>query len=252
MRNEIYRNILVKREQKHKMLAVLLDPDKCKDRHIVSIIAMLKSYPPDFVFVGGSHTILSTNSLIEILQEELSSKIVLFPGDASQFSDKADALLLLSLLSGRNPEYLIGQHVNSAIGIRASGVEVIPTAYILVEGGKTSAVEYMSNTRAIPRNKRDIAVSTAVAGELLGMRLTYLEAGSGAQLPVPTEMIQAVRHKLDMPLIVGGGISTPEAMMAAFEAGADLVVIGNAYESQPQLIPDFAQALKKYNEKEDI
>lgn len=252
MRNEIYRSILVKREQNHKMVAVLLDPDKCKDRHIVSIISMLKSYPPDFVFVGGSHTILSTNSLIEILQEELSSKIVLFPGDASQFSDKADALLLLSLLSGRNPEYLIGQHVNSAIGIRASGVEVIPTAYILVEGGKTSAVEYMSNTRAIPRNKKDIAVSTAVAGELLGMHLTYLEAGSGAQLPVPTEMIQAVRHNLDMPLIVGGGIGTPEAMMAAFEAGADLVVIGNAFESQPQLIPDFAQALKKYNEKEDI
>ena len=252
MRNETYRNILVKREQNHKMVAVLLDPDKCKDRHIVSIISMLKSYPPDFVFVGGRHTILSTNSLIEILQEELSSKIVLFPGDASQFSDKADALLLLSLFSGRNPEYLIGQHVNSAIGIRAWGVEVIPTAYILVEGGKTSAVEYMSNTRAIPRNKKDIAVSTAVAGELLGMRLTYLEAGSGAQLPVPTEMIQAVRHNLDMPLIVGGGISTPEAMMAAFEAGADLVVIGNAFESQPQLIPDFAQALKKYNEKEEI
>jgi phosphoglycerol geranylgeranyltransferase len=249
MRNEIYRNILLKREQKHKMLAVLLDPDKCKDRHIISIISMLKSDPPDFVFVGGSHTILSTNSLIELLKDELSSKIVLFPGNASQFSEKADALLFLSLLSGRNPEYLIGQHVNSAIGIKESGVEVIPTAYILIEGGSTSAVEYMSNTRAIPRNKKDIAVSTAVAGELLGMHLTYLEAGSGAQIPVPGEMIQAVRWNLDTPLIVGGGIRTPQAMINAFEAGADLVVIGNIFEAHPELIAEFAEAQKAYNEK---
>ena len=189
MRNEIYRNILVKREQKQKMLAVLLDPDKCKGRHIVSIISMLKSYTPDFIFVGGSHTILSSNSLIELLKEELNSKVVLFPGDASQFSENADALLFLSLLSGRNAEYLIGQHVYSAVSIKDSGVEVIPTAYILVEGGNASAVEYMSNTRAIPRKKTDIAVSTAVAGQLLGLHLTYLEAGSGAQMPVPVEMI---------------------------------------------------------------
>lgn len=229
------------------MLAVLLDPDKCKDRHIISIISMLKSYPPDFVFVGGSHTIVSTNSLIELLKEELSSKIVLFPGNASQFSEKADALLLLSLISGRNAEYLIGQHVNSAIAIKESGVEVIPTAYILVEGGHTSAVEYMSNTRAIPRHKNEIAVSTAVAGELLGMHLTYLEAGSGAQLPVPAEMIQAVRWNLDTALIVGGGIKTAHDMINAFEAGADLVVIGNIFETNPHLIPEFGEALNNYN-----
>lgn len=250
MRNHIYRSILLKREQKHKMLAVLLDPDKCKGRHVISLITLLKTYVPDFVFVGGSHTIASTNSLIELLKEELTCKVVLFPGDASQFSEKADALLLLSLISGRNPEYLIGQHVNSAIAIKESGVEVIPTSYILIEGGNTSAVEYMSNTRPIPRDKKDIAVSTAVAGELLGMRLTYLEAGSGAKLPVPAETIRSVKWNLNTPLIIGGGIRTVEAMTEAFDAGADLIVIGNIFETEPKLIPRFLEALDEYNKKE--
>lgn len=250
MRNHIYRSILLRREQKHKMLAVLLDPDKCRGRHVISLITLLKTYVPDFVFVGGSHTIASTNSLIELLKEELTCKVVLFPGDALQFSEKADALLLLSLISGRNPEYLIGQHVNSAIAIKESGVEVIPTSYILIEGGNTSAVEYMSNTRPIPRDKKDIAVSTAVAGELLGMRLTYLEAGSGAKLPVPAETIRSVKWNINTPLIVGGGIRTVEAMTEAFDAGADLIVIGNVFETEPKLIPRFLEALEKYNKKE--
>ncbi|MGB4414084.1 MAG: geranylgeranylglyceryl/heptaprenylglyceryl phosphate synthase [Paludibacter sp.] len=249
MKNTIYRKILLNREAKQKMIAVLLDPDQCKGRHLISLISILKTNVPDFIFVGGSHTLSSTDSLIELLKDEINSDIILFPGNASQFSDKVDALLFLSLISGRNAEFLIGQHVNSAIAIKKSGLEVIPTAYILIEGGKTSSAEYMSNTRPIPRDKNEIALSTAVAGELLGMRLAYLEAGSGAETPVPPDMINFVKNNLSIPLIVGGGIKTEEDLKTAYDAGADLVVIGNVFESEPEKIEKFVQFTTNYNEK---
>lgn len=248
----IYKTILLNREANRKMLAVLLDPDKCRGSVLSSTIAALKSNTPDFVFVGGSHTVASVDSLIELLKEEVKAKIVLFPGNASQFSTKANALLYLSLLSGRNAEFLIGQHITSAVAIKRSDIEVIPTGYLLIDGGKPSSVEYISDTRAIPRDKNEIALSTAVAAELLGMRLVYLEAGSGANFPVPTEMINYVRKGLSLPLVVGGGIKTTDQLTAAFDAGADIVVVGNIFETNPALISDFIACAKAYEIKPEV
>ena len=243
----IYKNILLNREKSHKMLAVLLDPDQCHGRVLSSTIATLKTNTPDFIFVGGSHTLNSPDSLIDLLKEEIRTTIVLFPGNASQFSPNADALLYLSLLSGRNAEFLIGQHVASAVAIKNSKVEVIPTGYLLIDGGKPTSVEYISNSRPIPCDKKEIALSTAVAGELLGMKLIYLEAGSGANIPVPAEMIECVKTGLSLPLIVGGGIKTIEQLKEAYDAGADMVVVGNIFESAPTKISDFVAFTKNYS-----
>jgi putative glycerol-1-phosphate prenyltransferase len=239
MKNSIYKKILSNRDKGQKLIAVLLDPDCCKDTHLTNIVSLLKTHTPDFVFVGGSHINTSIDTLIDILKKELTVDVVLFPGNANQFTKNADALLFLSLLSGRNAEFLIGQHVNSAKSIKDTGIEVIPTAYLLVDGGKTSSVAYMSNTMPIPRDKNEIALSTAIAGELLGMRLVYLEAGSGADFPVAADMIQTLSANLSIPLIVGGGVKTTEQLKQAFDAGADLVVVGNAFETNPEKITDF-------------
>jgi len=242
----IYKNILLKRELNHKMLAVLLDPDQCHGRVLASTIAELKSNIPDFIFVGGSHTLNSVDSLIDLLKEEIKTNIILFPGNATQFSSKADALLFLSLLSGRNAEFLIGQHIGSAVAIKKSEVEVIPTGYLLIDGGKLTSVEYISNTRPIPRDKKGIALSTAVAAELLGMKLVYLEAGSGATIPVPATMIEYVKKGLSLPLIVGGGIRTTDQLKEAFDAGADIVVVGNLFETSPLKIAEFVEFTAEY------
>lgn len=251
MTNSIYRQILVNREKGIKMLAILIDPEKCHGRNLAAIIAALKVSPPDFVFIGGSHAVKSLDNLIEVIKEEVDTCIILFPGDASQFSEKADAMLYLSLLSGRNPEYLIGQHIKSATAIFESGIEVIPTAYLLIDGGKISSVEYISNTSAIPTDKKEIARSTAIAGELLGMRLTYLEAGSGANNTVPTDMISYVRSTISSPLIVGGGITSTKVLENIFNAGADIVVVGNIFEENPSKMVEFIKWVNQYNQKED-
>lgn len=245
-----YKTILLHKEEKHKMLAVLLDPDQCRGSVLSSTIAVLKSNVPDFIFVGGSHTVTSTDSLIDLLREETKATIVLFPGNASQFSTKANALLYLSLLSGRNAEFLIGQHITSSVAIKKSNMEVIPTGYLLIDGGKPSSVEYISNTRSIPRDKNGIALSTAVAAELLGMKLIYLEAGSGANFPVPGEMIQRVKSGLSIPLIVGGGIKTTEQLRTTFDSGADIAVVGNIFESDVQKIEEFVRFTETYNQGE--
>lgn len=242
----IYKTILLQRELNHKMLAVLLDPDQCHGGVLASTIAELKSNVPDYIFVGGSHTLNSIDSLIDLLKDEVRTPVILFPGNASQFSPNADALLYLSLLSGRNAEFLIGQHVGSAVAIKKSKVEVIPTGYLLIDGGKLTSVEYISNTRPIPRDKKEIALSTAVAAELLGMKLVYLEAGSGANAPVPVEMITSVKEGLSLPLIVGGGIKTTGQLKEAFDAGADIVVVGNIFETIPSKISEFVSFTRKY------
>ena len=247
--NSIYEKIQQNSEEGRKMIAVLLDPDQCRGSLLASTVAALKSNVPDFIFVGGSHTLSSTDSLIELLKEETKAHVILFPGNASQFSTKADALLYLSLLSGRNAEFLIGQHITSSIAIKKSEIEVIPTGYLLIDGGKPSSVDYISNSRPIPRDKNEIALSTSVAAELLGMNLIYLEAGSGALFPVPAEMIETVRTGLSIPLIVGGGIKTVEQLKNAFEAGADLVVVGNVFETNPAKISDFVEFTRSYLEE---
>lgn len=232
------------------MLAVLLDPDQCRGSVLSSTIAALKSNVPDFIFVGGSFTLKSVDSLIEVLKEETKADIILFPGHTSQFSSKANALLYLSLLSGRNAEFLIGQHLNSALSIKRSNIEVIPTGYLLIDGGKPSSVEYISNTRPIPRDKKEIALSTAVAAELLGMKLVYLEAGSGAEVPVPAQMISHVHAGLSLPLIVGGGIKTTVQLTNAFSAGADMVVVGNVFEQDQNKISEFVNCARKFGKEE--
>ncbi len=247
MKNEIYKKIISNKLSNRKMLAVLLDPDACTETYLQQTMTVLKAHTPDFVFVGGSHLHSSVDKLIETLKSELKADIILFPGDTSQFTDKCDGLLYLSLLSGRNPEFLIGQHVNSAKVIKDSKVEVISTAYLLIEGGSTSSVEYMSNTRAIPQNKIDIAVSTAIAGELLGMQLCYLEAGSGAKNPVNEQMIKAVKANIEIPLLVGGGIRNVKSLTQALDAGADIVVVGNVFETEPNLIGDFVEAVREFS-----
>lgn len=232
---QILRNIAAGR----KMFVVLLDPDKCHLQDTEKLLYLLKNYPPDFIFVGGSQTIGSTEWLIHLLKERLDIPVVLFPGNVSQFAPNADALLFLSLLSGRNPEYLVGQHVTSASAIHQSGVEVIPTAYLLIDGGKESAVQTISQTTPIAATDTETAIATALAGEMLGMKMVYLEAGSGALQAVPEKMIAAVKERISVPLIVGGGIKDPEKMKDIFKAGADIVVIGNVLESELGLIEKF-------------
>lgn len=243
-----YKRIFEDAEYKRKRLAVLIDPEQCRGSVLAATVAALKTSVPDYIFLGGSHTAgASLDSLIDLLKEEVNAPVILFPGNVGQFSKHADALLFLSLLSGRNAEYLIGQHVCSALSIRDSGIEVIPTGYLLIEGGKLSSVEYISDTRPIPSDKVQIALSTAVAGELLGMKLIYLEAGSGAMFPVQREMIERVSEQLSIPLIVGGGIKKPKQMCMAFDAGADIVVVGNVFERYPSLITEFVLAVAEYN-----
>ena len=244
MNSRVYTTILQNTLAGKKMLAVLIDPDKCSDTHLQKLLPLLRLHTPDFIFMGGSQLKISFSALIQTFKTELHIPVVLFPGDVSQFSPNADALLFLSLISGRNAEYLISQHVNAAIPIHNSGLEVIPIGYMLVDGGTKSAVEYISNTHPIPRDKNDIALATALAGEMLGMKTIYLEAGSGAQLPVSVEMIQHVKAQLSIPLIVGGGIKNSTQLQAAYQAGADLVVIGNILETEPERIESFVEVLK--------
>jgi putative glycerol-1-phosphate prenyltransferase len=249
MKHGIYRKILLNREAGKKMFAVLIDPEKSYGRRFASVIAALKVASPDFVLIGGSHQVRAIDSMIAVLKEEVNSDILLFPGDADQFSPDADAMLYLNLISGRNPEYLIGQHVKSSLMVFESGIEVISTAYILIDGGKVSSVEYMSNTQPIPRDKGEIVLSTALAGELMGMRLTYLEAGSGASIPVPPELINYISERIQLPLVVGGGISSLNDLSNAYDAGADIVVVGNILEQNYDQIVDYVKWVQQYNEK---
>jgi putative glycerol-1-phosphate prenyltransferase len=217
-------------------IALLVDPDKVT-KEVLEILAKPKvKQKLSAIFVGGSLVFNDTALLSEKLKQICGLPVVLFPGNLSQVNPHVDALLFLSLISGRNPEYLIGQHVVSAPIIKKMGLETIPTGYMLFDCGSVNSVRYMSNTLPIPNNKPDIAVATALAGEMLGMKTLYLEAGSGAQFPVATETIKAVRAAVNIPLIVGGGLRTAEQINAAFEAGANLVVVGTAFEMNPEIL----------------
>ena len=226
-----------------KQLAILIDPGKYGVDCLVNLLQIMQQKPPHYILVGGSTTSSSMDETINLIRQYLDVPVILFPGNASQFTPKADALMYLSLISGRNPDYLIGQHVLSSISIKKSGLKVIPVGYMLIESGRMTSVEYISNTKPIPSNKSEIAVCTAVAGELLGMQSIYLEAGSGADHPVPAEMIAAVKKNISIPLIVGGGIRTIEALKNAYASGADVVVVGNILEEKPELYHELFETL---------
>lgn len=241
----LYDLIVQKKAQGKKSLAVLIDPDKTEK--LSSLLTYAKTSPPDFFFIGGS--LLSDGNLencISKIRATTKTPVLLFPGNEMQISSSADALLLLSVISGRNPELLIGRHVAAAGMIRASKLEVIPTGYILVESGAPTAVSYMSNTQPIPRTKNSIAAITALAGEQLGMKMIYLEAGSGATLPVTAEMISAVKSYISIPLITGGGLKSAEEILERFAAGADVVVAGNILEEKPELLQMFAETTNSF------
>jgi len=230
-----------------KRFAMLVDPDKYNDRSLDQLIKYINQDPPDLLLVGGS--ILFNPIEITITALKLGTKIpvFIFPGNVIQLSDRADGILFLSLISGRNAEFLIGNHVLAAPHLNRSGIEVIPTGYMLIENGHSTSVEYMSNTCPIPASKPEIAVATAMAGEMLGMKTIYLEAGSGAARPVGLDMISAIRKHISLPLIVGGGISSVKGARDVYRAGADLIVVGTALEHQPALISEFCALRDELN-----
>jgi len=232
---------LIESRGKEKLFALLLDPDKYDNEHLNKVLQIAVQSKISMLLVGGSLVNTDINSFISEIKAESQIPIVLFPGNAIQFANGADAILLLSLISGRNPDFLIGNHVIASGAIKRSGIEVIPTGYLLIDGGVQTSVQYMSNTMPIPSSKIDIAVATAIAGEQLGLKMIYLEAGSGAKLPVPVEMISAIRKEISIPLVVGGGLKSPEQINSAWDAGADMVVVGNAIENNVEFLSSFFQ-----------
>ncbi len=243
----IYQDIYNKVKKGKKVFSVLIDPDKFPEENLLKIITAMEVARPDLILVGGSLVSNKSDKIISLLKEHLSIPILLFPGSPMQVASNADGILFLSLISGRNPDLLIGHHVIAAPFIKASGMEVISTGYILVDGGSMTSVEYISQTRPVPADKTDIAVATAMAGEMMGQRLIYLEAGSGAINPVPKEMIKAVKTNINIPLVVGGGLNTPEKVMDACEAGADIIVVGNALEKDLSLLHGFSDIIRSYD-----
>ncbi|MFC1729690.1 geranylgeranylglyceryl/heptaprenylglyceryl phosphate synthase [candidate division KSB1 bacterium] len=244
----IYSSIIQNMNHGKKQFAVLIDPDKLSPNEVERIIEASIKAEVDFLFVGGS--LLTNNNLESCLKQikgSCSIPVILFPGDIMQINSKADGILLLSLISGRNAEMLIGKHVVAAPYLRESKLEILPTGYMLIDSGKPTTALYMSNSSPIPSDKNDIAISTAIAGEMLGLKLIYLDAGSGAEKPVPNTMITHVKQSISLPLVVGGGITTPEKAYDISKAGADLVVIGNAIENGTSLISEFAFAISSLN-----
>ncbi|MBP9792387.1 MAG: geranylgeranylglyceryl/heptaprenylglyceryl phosphate synthase [Flavobacterium sp.] len=228
----IYQDILLAKKENKRLLAILIDPDKADLNAVKQLSEKINQSPATHIFVGGSivkNTII--DELILILKRHTQLPILLFPGNPSQISNKADGILFLTLLSGRNPDYLIEHQVNAVPFLKKTHLEVISTGYILIESGKQTAVERVSQTTPLSRDNFDYVLQTAQAGEYIGNKLVYLEAGSGAEKAIPLEMIQKIAQNITIPLIVGGGIRTKEAIEEAFSAGADLVVIGTAFEN---------------------
>lgn len=229
---------------RQKQLAVLIDPDKVTPESLVLTIDASVKASVDYLFIGGSLLLNDTlGECIDVIKSYCDIPVVIFPGSPAQIDSRADALLYLSLISGRNPDLLIGQQVAAAPALKSSGLEIIATGYLLIDGGTTTTVAYMSNTLPIPSGKDEIAMCTAMAGEMLGLKAIYLDAGSGALKTVSTSMIRLVREHIEVPLIAGGGIRNAEAAAEICTAGADIVVVGNAIEKDPSLISSIAFAV---------
>ena len=234
------------REAKGAGYFVLIDPDKWPEAKLVEFAAIVSAGGADAVLIGGSLLLYSSfDNLVGLIKKQVDCPVVIFPGSSLQVSRHADAILFLSLISGRNPTYLIGEQVKAAPLVKSFGVEPIPVGYMLIESGRVTSAEFMSNTRAIPRDKVDIAKATALAAQYLGMQMVYLEAGSGAPQSVPEEMIAGLRNYVSLPIIVGGGIRTPEEAHRKVKAGASFVVTGNVLEKERNhnLIKEFADAI---------
>lgn len=217
-----------------KLLAVLIDPDKANSNHLQNVLRPENVAKIDLLFIGGS--VLTSGNIhdtIKLVKSLCDIPCIIFPGSPDQISASADAILLLTLISGRNPELLIGKHVESALRLKQSNLEILSTGYILIDGGAPTTVSYISGTTPIPSNKPGLAAMTALAGEQLGLQIIYMDAGSGAKNPIPAQMIEAVRSHTSQPIVVGGGIRTTEGIHAAWNAGADVFVIGNRLEEDP-------------------
>jgi len=240
----IYSQIIESRKKGRKLFSILIDPDKQTERSLLQIIEKAKLANVDLFFIGGS--LLTNNSLdscITIIKQNCKIPLVLFPGNAMQVNNKADGILFLSLISGRNPEMLIGNHVITAPILKESDIEVLSTGYMLIDSGKATTVSYMSNTTPIPHDKDDIAVCTAIAGEMLGLKMIYMDGGSGAINTVSEKMITSVAKNINIPLIIGGGINSAEEAKEKCNAGADIIVVGNAIEKNNKLIQEISDAI---------
>lgn len=228
-----------------KSIALLLDPDKARGKSLQKILKAAAGCKTDFIMTGGSLTFSSIDSLIDSVRELCSIPVVLFPGNLLQLSHKTDIILLLSLISGRNPELLIGNHVIAAPFLKNVRHKLVSVGYILIGCGAKTSVEYISQTEAIPAEKPDIVVATAIAGEMLGLEMIYLEAGSGASKPIPLSVIEAVRENISVPLAVGGGIRNKNEIEAVFRSGANLIILGNGCEKNPELLVEACKVRDK-------
>lgn len=244
MKQTVYSLLQQKKKVGKKSFAVLIDHDKITSSQLHKLIELAVSSSVDYFFVGGSLVINNQlEKVVSQIKTNCSIPVILFPGNPSQITNQADALLYLSLISGRNPELLIGQHVISAPLVKQSGLEIMPTGYMVIDGGAPTTVSYISNAAPIPTDKNDIAICTALAGELLGMKLIFMDAGSGAKIPISESMIEEVASSITVPLIIGGGITEPEKAFLNCKAGADIIVVGNAIEKDSSLITEIAAAV---------
>lgn len=244
----ILNSFLTLKKQKKCGFAVLIDPDSVSPTSMLSIAEKCIAANVDYVFIGGSLMLSDhVDACIQAFKSVSSIPVILFPGHPSQVSKYADALLFLSMLSSRNPELLIGQHVIAAPIIKATSLEIIPTGYLVIDGGRPTTVSYMSNSAPIPSDKADIALCTAWAGEMQGKQLIYMDAGSGALQAISSEMLKKVSENINIPLVVGGGIRNAEQARNACESGAQIIVVGNAIETNPSLIDEIARAVATFN-----
>ncbi|MFA0962119.1 geranylgeranylglyceryl/heptaprenylglyceryl phosphate synthase [Roseivirga sp. BDSF3-8] len=249
MKGNFYESLRANKRAGKKSVALLIDPDKIHDMvQLQRLINHALESRVDYFFVGGSLiTDSNFSQVVQLLKQSSELPVILFPGSNMHLDPSADAILFLSLISGRNPELLIGQHVLAAPILRKSKLEVVSTGYILIDAGNHTTVSYMSNTQPIPHDKVSVAACTAMAGEMLGLKLMYLDAGSGADRPVSPRMISAVGKSIDTPLIVGGGINNGHKAKDALEAGADLLVLGNGVEKNPGLLTEVCDIVYAHN-----
>lgn len=242
----IYSYIKESVAQKKKLLALLIDPDKCPPEKMEQITEILRQHRPHLLLVGGSLISTPIAPLVDYLKSRLDQPVILYPGNPSHLTPNVDGVLFLSMISGRNPELLIGHHIVAAPFIKQKNIEPIATGYMLIDGGSPTSVEYISQTSPIPAGKPGIAVATAIAGEMLGLKLIYMDAGSGAKNCISAETINMVKQSLNIPLMIGGGISDAGKLRAAFEAGADIAVVGNIFEKDPSLIASFVETTESF------